>query len=734
MKANLQPLLKQYFGFQGFRPLQEDIILDVLEGKDVFAVLPTGGGKSMCFQLPALARKGMVLVISPLIALMKDQVDSLRASGVPATFLNSSLQPNEANERLRALDRGEYHLLYVAPERVMMRQFLQALERWNINLIAIDEAHCISEWGHDFRPEYRQLPQLRDVLPNVPVLALTATATARVRVDIVELLKLRSPKTYVASFNRPNLFYRVIGKSNAKDQLIEFVKARPGQSGIVYCASRSATESVAAALVEEGVKAGPYHAGLTPTERSRNQEAFIRDNIQVICATIAFGMGINKPDVRFVVHYDLPKNVEGYYQETGRAGRDGLQSECLLLFSRGDAVKQSRFIDEKPNPQERIIAQQQLEEMLYYAENPGCRRTFLLGYFGEKFGEENCGACDNCLNPRESFDATVPAQKLLSCVYRIHQQSGFGTGLKHVVQVLTGAETEQIRKFNHETLSTYGIGKDLDKDQWLHIGRELVRLGLLFQRADRFNVLELTDEGRTFLKERKQISLLRPLSSLPTAVSTRDEDPYDTALFEHLRGLRKKLADEREVPAYVIFSDVTLREIARKYPANEREFARIPGVGEKKLRDFAGAFISEAGEFLKSHPKQSFAAPQKAARKPRLNETTAETLKMFMNGKSPAQIARSRALAESTVYGHLEKAILSGINLPKTRFFTLDHEKEMAAAFARHGFSLANVYEALGQRFSHGLLRIYRVLHFPQSEIKESIGRELDDYKKSGRL
>jgi ATP-dependent DNA helicase RecQ len=505
MTANLRALLKQYFGFDGFRPLQEEIILDVLQGKDVFALLPTGGGKSMCFQLPAIARKGLTLVISPLIALMKDQVDSLLASGVRATFINSSLQPSEAGNRLRALDRGEYSLLYVAPERVVIPQFIRNLERWNINLIAIDEAHCISEWGHDFRPEYRQLPQLRDVLKTVPALALTATATDRVRTDIVELLKLRNPGIYVASFNRPNLLYRVIGKKDGKDQLIEFIKGRPGQSGIVYCASRAATESVAASLVEEGVKARAYHAGLTPEDRSKNQEAFIRDNIQVMCATIAFGMGINKPDVRFVVHYDLPKNVEGYYQETGRAGRDGLESECLLLFNRGDGVKQARFIDEKPNPQERQIARQQLEEMIYYAENPGCRRTFLLRYFGETFAEENCGACDNCLNPRGSFDATIPAQKLLSCVYRIHQHSGFGTGLRHVVHVLIGSDIEQVRKLKHETLSTYGIGKDIGKDEWLHIGRELIRLGFLLQRTDRFNIIELTDEGRAFLKERKPL-------------------------------------------------------------------------------------------------------------------------------------------------------------------------------------------------------------------------------------
>src|ERR1041385_8299447 len=385
--AQLRTLLKQYFGFSSFCPLQEEIIRDALAGKDVFAVLPTGGGKSLCFQLPALARNGLTVVVSPLIALMKDQVDALQAAGVAATFLTSSLAAGESRPRIHGLHNGEYRLLYVAPERLMLSGFLEDLRRWNVNLFAIDEAHCISEWGHDFRPEYRQLATLRSQFPDVPTMALTATATERVRGDIVKQLHLRDPRCYVASFNRPNLTYRVSGKTGAYGQVLDFTRARPRESGIIYCQARKTTEDIARKLTEDGVPAAPYHAGMESADRSRNQEKFLRDEVRVVCATIAFGMGINKPNVRFVIHYDLPKNIEGYYQETGRAGRDGLPSECLLLFSPGDRVKYSRFIDETPDPKEREIARAQLELIVHYAEVASCRREFLLGYFGENVGQ-----------------------------------------------------------------------------------------------------------------------------------------------------------------------------------------------------------------------------------------------------------------------------------------------------------------------------------------------------------
>ncbi len=624
----LLPLLKQYFGFTSFRPLQEEIIRDALAGKDVFALLPTGGGKSLCFQLPAMVQSGLTVVVSPLIALMKDQVDGMQAGGIPATFLNSSLAQGESRARLRGLHNGEYRLLYLAPERLMLSGVLSDLQRWNVRLLAVDEAHCISEWGHDFRPEYRQLAELRKLFPETPMMALTATATERVRADIVKLLELREPRCYVASFNRPNLTYRVLAKNKPYDQVLEFVRARPKESGIVYCQSRKSTESVAQRLNGDGVKARPYHAGLTPKERSEHQELFLRDDVRVICATIAFGMGINKPNVRFVIHYDLPKNIEGYYQETGRAGRDGLPGDCVLLFSAGDVIKQTQFIDEKPDPQEQQIAREQLQKMVHYAECSGCRRRELLAYFGEEFGAPNsdsartedpakpadseigapnCGACDNCLSPRATFDGTLAAQKFLSCVYRIRENTRFGVGLNHVVEVLTGADTEKIRKWNHEQLSTYGIGSEHSRPEWAAIGRELIRLGHLRQTTGKFSVLELTNEGLAALKQRRKITLTKPVAVPETKTHRAGEIACDEVLFDQLRKLRRQLADERNVPAYIVFSDVALRQMARDYPESEREFARIIGVGEKKLREFGEVFLAEIATYLQSNPRQFFA-------------------------------------------------------------------------------------------------------------------------------
>jgi ATP-dependent DNA helicase RecQ len=603
----LLPLLKQYFGFTSFRPLQEEIIRDALAGRDVFALLPTGGGKSLCFQLPAMARTGLTVVVSPLIALMKDQVDSLQAGGVPATFLNSSLATGESRARLRGLHNHQYRLLYVAPERLMLSGFLSDLQRWNVKLLAIDEAHCISEWGHDFRPEYRQLAELRPLFPSAPMMALTATATGRVRKDIVELLKLRNPACYVASFNRPNLTYRVFAKNKPYAQLLDFLRAHPRESGIVYCQARKTAESIATRLSEDGIKARPYHAGLTNEERTRHQELFLRDEVHVICATIAFGMGINKPNVRFVIHYDLPKNIEGYYQETGRAGRDGLPSECVLLFSAGDVVKQKGFIDEKTDPLEQQIARDQLQQMVRYAECSCCRRTALLGYFGEKFEPEDCEACDNCLSPRATFDGTVAAQKFLSCVYRVRERSRFGVGLNHIVEILTGADTDKIRRWGHEQLSTYGIGSEHSRPEWAAIGRELVRLGYLGQSTGKFSVLELTDEGLAALKQRKKVTLTKPVSAPEPKTRRVGDIACDEALFETLRLLRKRLADERAVPPYIVFSDVSLRQMAREYPVGERDFARISGVGEKKLQEFGAAFLAEIAAFLEANPRQIFA-------------------------------------------------------------------------------------------------------------------------------
>ena len=606
----LPQLLKSTFGYATFRPLQREIIEANLVGEDVFALLPTGGGKSLCFQLPALARDGLTVVVSPLIALMKDQVDALQASGVAATFLNSTLGAEESRTRLRGLHRGHYKLLYVAPERLMLAGWIENLKTWNVSCIAIDEAHCVSEWGHDFRPEYRQLAKLRTALPDVPMMALTATATGRVREDIVTHLKLRDPQTFVASFNRPNLTYRVVPKDEPAKQIIAFVRKREHESGIIYCASRATAERVAESLAGRGFLARPYHAGLDAAERARNQEMFLRDDTRIICATIAFGMGINKPNVRWVIHHDLPKNIEGYYQETGRAGRDGLPGDCLLLFSPGDIAKQTHFLDEITNEQERSIARAQLRRIVHYAESSGCRRAELLQYFGETFPLNNCGACDNCAEPRESFDGTVVAQKFLSCVFRIQQASRFGAGLNHVIEVLTGAKTDKITRWGHDQLSTYGIGGELSRSQWASIGRELMRLGYVGLGSGEYATLELTAEGMTVLRARTPITLTKPAADAPKSrrVAPRREGDIDCdeILFEKLRTLRKILADERKVPAYIIFGDNTLRALAREYPQSLSALEGIPGIGEKKRAEFGEVFTATIAGYLKHNSRQSF--------------------------------------------------------------------------------------------------------------------------------
>ena len=709
---DLPGTLKKYFGYDEFRPLQEEIIRDALDGRDVFALMPTGGGKSLCFQLPALLREGLTIIVSPLIALMKDQVDALRASGIAATFLNSSLDRREAAERFRGLNRGEYRMLYVAPERLMVDTFLEGVLNWNIAQIVIDESHCISEWGHDFRPEYRELKKLRRHLPGVPIMALTATATERVRIDIVKELKLHEARCYVASFNRPNLSYRVVPKSAPYEQLLAFIRSRPNESGIVYCGTRKSTESLARNLAEDGVSAKPYHAGLTTEERTKHQELFLRDDVRIVTATIAFGMGINKPNVRFVVHYDLPKNLESYYQETGRAGRDGLPGECVLLFSPSDVMKHLHFIDEKSESEARI-ARAQLQQMVHYAEARECRRATLLKYFGEELSPPCCDGCDNCLTPRETFDGTIPAQKFLSCVHRICAKSGFSFGLNHIVDVLRGADTEVIRQRRHNELSTYGIGRDLNRQSWQAIGRELLRLGLIAAAPGKFATLTLTAAGRDALRSRTPITLTKQID-----IAAKDEKARasaiecDELLLEQLRALRRALADKRDVPAYVIFSDVSLRQMARNYPTDENEFRRIPGVGEQKLKDFAAPFLSEIDNYIATNSRRKFSDDTLfAPRRPRLNDSQAETLRRFQAGESVEQIAQARGFVPGTIYTHLVAAIECGKLDAKSRarFFSAAQESEIAAAFHQiAGGKLVDVSALLRGKYDIGALRLFR--------------------------
>jgi len=592
--ADLINALKHIFGYESFRPLQREIVEAALDGHDTLALLPTGGGKSLCYQLPAILQPGLTLVVSPLIALMKDQVDALTANGVTATFLNSSIDAETARERIDGLDRAQYRLLYVAPERVVLPGFLAGLSRWNLRRIAIDEAHCVSEWGHDFRPEYRQIATLRARFPDVPIIALTATATDRVRDDINRFLELRNPRRFVGSFNRANLRYNVFEKHDAPSQLLAWCRERANESGIVYAQSRKSVEELAKRLTAAGIKALPYHAGLSARERARNQERFIRDEGRVMCATIAFGMGIDKPNVRYVVHYDTPKNLEGYYQETGRAGRDGLPSECALFFSGGDAAKQRHFIRQIADDAEREQAEHLLRKMFDYAATPRCRRKHLLEYFGERLSSETCKNCDNCINPPRTFDATVPAQKLLSCVYRVRAHSGFSTGVRHVIDVLCGKRTDKVTAWGHDGISTFGLGTEYDKDQWLALAFELLREGWLEQDPERKTLL-ITGDGMRALKEKHPFAMVERIkikkSRKPKAL-TMQACSGDGDLFETLRRLRKQIADDAGIPPYIVFSDATLRELARVKPVTLAAFRNVSGVGDVKLERYGEAFTA----------------------------------------------------------------------------------------------------------------------------------------------
>jgi ATP-dependent DNA helicase RecQ len=714
----LSARLKQVFGYDGFRPLQREIMEASLAGQDALAVLPTGAGKSLCYQLPALVREGLTVVVSPLIALMKDQVDQLEASGVAATFINSSLDGDEARRRINGLDAGNYQLLYVAPERLMLPDFLARLQAWKIAALAVDEAHCISEWGHDFRPEYRRLREVRQAIPGIPVLALTATATERVRLDIVKQLELHEPALFLASFNRPNLNYQVVAKSGAAAQVCNFANVRPDESGIVYCQSRKTTEALAATLRNQGFSAVAYHAGLDPAERAQNQDAFLRDEAKIVCATVAFGMGINKPNVRYVIHADLPKNIEGYYQETGRAGRDGLPADCLLLFSRGDVTKYLKFLDDIPDEQARAVAHQQLDQMTHFAENEACRRVSLMGYFGESWTQENCGACDQCLQPREKWDATTDVQKLLSCVLRIRQAGGFSVGLNHVSEVLTGGLSEKIQRWKHDQITTHGIGKDQPRPYWVDLGRQLLRSGLLAASTDKFSTVSVSQEGIDVLKKRLPVVLTRALTSPREKAARTGEIPCDVDLFDQLRSIRKQLADAKNVPPYVVFSDVTLRHFSRDYPVSDSALLRIPGVGEKKLDDYGRTFIEAIRTWLMGNERQTFTPLPTAAAvtAPRpsgiVNGTAAQSLELFKSGQTIAEIANSRNLSETTIEGHLAQVIENGEPLDPRSFYTVAEEAEMQTALeGYYELSLKPVFEQLEGRISYGKLKIYRAMN-----------------------
>ncbi len=600
-------ILQRTFGYDAFRPRQLEIVEHVVAGGDAFVLMPTGGGKSLCFQVPALLMTGTAVVVSPLISLMKDQVDALRANGVAAAYLNSSLAEGDARDTLRQLRAGELKLLYVSPERLMMPSTLSLLERLPLSLFAIDEAHCVSTWGHDFRPEYVQLGELRERFRRTPLVALTATADDTTRADILERLHLQAARVFASGFDRPNIRYRVLEKTDPPSQLARFLKSHDREAGIVYCLSRKRVEDVAARLRAQGARAEAYHAGLSSAERTRVQDAFLRDEADVVVATVAFGMGIDKPDVRFVVHYDMPKNIEGYYQETGRAGRDGAPAEALLLFGLQDVVTARQLIegDGDKDPERVRVELHKLDAMVAFTEAVSCRRRVLLGYFGDEaeVPDAGCGNCDVCLDPPEVFDGTIEAQKALSAVWRTGQRFG----VKHVIDVLRGTGTDAVRKWGHDGLPTFGVGADVSADGWKSILRQLVHRGYLRQDIAAYSALKLTDAASPVLRGEERVTLARPRAkppkppkapkrrSLRARFEAGDLD-VEQELFDRLRELRRKLAAEASVPAYVVFTDASLMDMAAHQPRTREEFLAVHGVGEAKAERYAEAFLAEIAQ------------------------------------------------------------------------------------------------------------------------------------------
>ncbi len=603
MYSSPQETLQSVFGYSSFRPHQQEIIEDVVAGRDTFVLMPTGGGKSLCYQLPALLRGGTTIVVSPLISLMKDQVDALQANGVDAACYNSSVQAQEAQQTLARLHSGNLDLLYVAPERLMSESFLQRLEEVEIGLFAVDEAHCVSQWGHDFRPEYVQLGALRERFSDTPMVALTATADPQTRRDIVQRLQLRQPSIHVTGFDRPNIRYGALEKRKPFDQLKHFLGRFSGERGIVYALSRKRVEELAEKLRLAGYNAAAYHAGLPAVVREQVHEQFMRDEVDVVVATVAFGMGIDKPDVRFVVHYDLPKNIEGYYQETGRAGRDGLPAEALLLFGAQDVVMARRLVENSDNEAQKRIEIHKLNSMVAFAEALTCRRRVLLHYFGEELSED-CGNCDLCSDPPECYDATEDAQKALSCVYRVGQRFG----MRHVIDVLRGMDNERIRNLRHNQLSTYGIGKERSDAEWSSLLRQLIHRGYLTQDIANYSVLQLTALARPLLKGERSLELAKPRlkesgkrqrkRSETVAVEGRDE-----LLFELLRGLRRELAEEEGIAPFMVFGDAALTQMAIHQPTTRADFLEINGVGEKKLEKYSEPFLREINSYLEQHSR-----------------------------------------------------------------------------------------------------------------------------------
>lgn len=723
MLQSAKNILQETFGYTQFRPLQGEVIKKVLHKKDTLVIMPTGGGKSLCYQIPAMLFDGLTIVISPLISLMKDQVEQLDEFGVPALFLNSTLTPEQYHQNVSRLKNGSVKLLYLAPETLMMERTRNLLEDLNVECFTIDEAHCISEWGHDFRPDYRQLAEVRKDFPEAVCLALTATATPRVREDIKNILELKDSETFIASFDRKNLFLKVADKENPTDQILDFLYTRPKQSGIIYCFSRRQVDELYSELKHEGHSVLPYHAGLSEAQRTRNQEAFIRDNVQIIVATIAFGMGINKPDVRFVIHHDMPQNIESYYQQIGRAGRDGLQADCLLLYSYSDKQKIQYFINQKED-QEKEVARKHLDSLIHFLEFDDCRRKPLMEYFGETYTKENCGMCDNCLAVAGDLqDFTEQAQKFLSCIVRTEQM--FGS--HHIADILRGSKAKKILEKNHDDLSTYGIGREWEKNQWIQLSRLLIRKGYL-KKDPKYGSLQLDGNAQAVLKgdERVEGILDRTQTAADDEARPRTssdvENAYDEHLFEDLRKYRKELADEQDIPPYVIFPDTTLMEMAYYFPKSEESLMGIYGVGSMKQKKYGSGFLDIIKTYSEEHDiEERSRAIQKKVKKTSSGKKHEMVGEEFNNGKSVDHLAEQFGVKPVTILSHLKKYLDEGNSLDADEILEateLSQRKvdEVYASMKKVGPELLKpIYEDLNKTVDYNELRILQLAYMAQN-------------------
>ena len=707
-------ILKNQFGYDSFRMNQEQAIETILQKKDCIVLMPTGGGKSLCYQIPALMLDGLTVVISPLIALMKDQVDALKNNGVEAAFLNSTQTSREQTEVFQSIRSGKLKLLYVAPERLLQsgNQFIDFLRSIDVSLFAVDEAHCISSWGHDFRPEYMQLARLKSHFPDIPLIALTATADKLVRKDIIERLNVRDAALFVSSFNRPNIFYTVEPKRHSFARLLEYLEPRREESGIVYCLSRSSADSLAADLRDEGFNALSYHAGLDKETRDKNQELFLKDEVKIIVATIAFGMGIDKSNVRFVVHMDLPKNIESYYQETGRAGRDGLNSDALLFFSWGDVNKLKGFAEVEGNKSQTEIMLKKLNTMGAFGDLKTCRRRFLLNYFSEDLTED-CGQCDNCNTTFERFDGTIIAQKALSAVYRTGQRFG----LSYLIDFLRGSEAKTIRD-EHKNLKTYGIGADISKNNWFDYFKDLIAQGLLAQTEGQYPTIVLTEQSEAVLRGNVPVELFKVTikedKKAKASLVSKVSHPYLKDLFEDLKRVRTAFARSENVPPYVVFSDATLVEFATYLPQTDTEMRKISGVGELKLEKYGADFLQEIKNYCRINKLESRIDLKSPKREPKSRtkrdasgqSTYDVSLDMFNSGLSIEEIAESRGMAKSTIEMHLVRFIQSGeVNLEDVVLFSKIEPIRNAIVRLNAGIAVSPVKEFLGEDYSYGEIR-----------------------------